>query len=317
MATTLANLRAKLNGEVGVASDGESSPWTSAVRNNAIRDGYADLWRQGVWKAATQDIVAVSTSYVYSLAISGIRKLRRVDIIDSTGATVAYAKANVEDDGAGGYALVLPTPVADGYTLRVWGWRAYTAGLPDADPDRFIVSATMKVGAYTLAATTQPDGVARPIVAKVTKVVENDTMGTLAIVGTDALTAAQTETLTLNNGDTASGLTTSTKSFLTVTSMTGSGWVTGGTADTIMVGFGDPVDDLSDEYNRIPLLKAKAILYRQQLGMFARYAERQAVPPEMGVTVDQLLSIITASEREFAEQCRVLSNQRIRVGHPR
>lgn len=211
MATTLANLRAKLNGEIGVVTDGEASPWSTTVRNNAISDGYAELWRQGVWKPVTEDLAASSTAYTYPLTASLMRKLRRVDLIDSSGYTCGTAAGRIEDDGLGGYQLVLPTPVADGYTLRVWGWTAYKSQFA-SDYDS---------------------------------------------------------------------------------------------------------DDLAAEYNRIPLLKAKAICYRQQMAMFARYGEHQAIPPEMNLTVDQVIALVTAAEREFIDSCRSLSGHRVRVGHPR
>lgn len=73
-------------------------------------------------------------------------------------------------------------------------------------------------------------------------------------------------------------------------------------------------DDLPAEHNRIPLLKAKAILYRQQLGLFARFEERQSLPPEMRVSVESLLAIIAAAEREFETEARSLAKQRTRVG---
>lgn len=208
MATTLANLRAKLNGEIGVTTDGETTPWSQAVRNNAISDAFADLWRQGVWKPAKQDLTSSESTWTY--ALTSIRKLNRVEVIDSAG-NIGPATGVVEDDGTGGYQLSLRTPVATGYTIRVYGWAPYKSQF---------------------------------------------------------------------SGD----------------------------SDT---------DDLAAEYNRVPLLKAKAILYRQQLGQFARYGERQAVPPEMNLSVDQLVGIIAAAEREYIDACRELSAQRPRVGRAR
>jgi hypothetical protein len=311
VATALADLRAKLNGELGVLSDSESTPWSQAVRNNAIRDGYAALWRQGVWKPTKVDVATTDSGRVY--AASGIRRLLRAELLDTDGYIVEKLRALIEPDGEGGYELIVPEQ-ASGYTMRLWGWTAYTSALPDADADRFVASASMKVGAYTMVATTQTDGVARPVVVKVTKVVENDTPGTLALVGTDADGAALSETLTLNNGDTNGGLTTSTGSFLTLTSATGAGWVSGGTADTITVGTGDPVDDLDTEHNRVPLLKSKAILWRAALASFARYGERQALPPEMNVSIDQFLGLVAAAEREFEVECKSLAGLRFRGG---
>jgi hypothetical protein len=205
---TLANIRAALNGEIGVITDAETVPWSSAVRSTAIADAYAELWRQGVWKPLKQDLASVADQYVY--ALTAIRSLKRIEVIDSNG-TVGTGLGRVEDDGAGGYQLLLSTPFIAGFTIRVWGWGAYVSAF-----------------------------------------------------ATDAAT-----------------------------------------------------DDLPAEYGRIPRLKAKAILYRQQLGLFARYGERQAIPAEMNLSIDQLLGVIAAAEREFTDECDRLSGLRPRVGRPR
>jgi hypothetical protein len=208
MATLLA-LRTKLNGELGVLTDGETVPWSSAVRNTAISDGYAELWRQGVWKASKQDLTTVSDQILY--ALTSIRRVNRMEVLDSSGYLNGAANGIVDDDGAGGYQVILRTPLEASLTLRVWGWGPYKS-------------------AFT------------------------------------------------------------------------------GDSDT---------DDIPADLNRIPLLKAKAILYRQQLGQFARYGERQAIPAEMNLSVDQFLGIISAAEREFADACRDASGQRRRVGRAR
>lgn len=209
--TTLANLRAKLNGELGVTTDTEPSPWSQAVRNNAISDGYAELWRVGVWKDALQDLSTVTDTHVY--ALTAIRRLGVLELLDSSSRLIDRPKGIVEPDGAGAgtYQLRLRAPIDAGYTLRVRGWAAYTS--------------------------------------------------------TFANDAA--------------------------------------------------VDDLAAEYNRIPLLKAKAILYRQQLSTFARFGQREVAPPEMSLTVDQLVGIVAAAEREFVDEARALSSLRPRTGQTR
>lgn len=209
--TTLANLRASLNAEIGVAADADTVPWTTTVRNDAISKGYAELWRAGVWKDAKQDIATTDGTWAY--ALTTIRRLNRLELLDSDGNILERPRGIVELDGAGTgtYQVRLVAPLAASLTLRVWGWTAYKS-------------------------TFSSD------------------------------------------------------------------------ADT---------DDILAEYSRIPLLKAKAILYRQQLGQFARYGERQALPPNMNVSVDQLLAVIAAAEREFEEEARVLANQRPRSGQTR
>lgn len=204
MATTLANLRAKLNGELNVTDDTGDTIWSQTVRNNAIIDGYAALWRVGVWKPLKQDLTSVADQWVY--ALTNIRELERIEELNSSGGVNEIAKGQVEDDGSGGFQLRLTSPVDAGWTLRVRGWTAYKSQFS-------------------------------------------------------------------GDGDT---------------------------------------DDLAVEYNRIPLLKAKAICYRTIASQFARYGVRESLPPEMNVTTEALFGIIAAAEREFADEARLLSGQRRR-----
>jgi hypothetical protein len=204
--TTLAVLRARLNDEIGVLTDAEASPWTTAQRSAAIGEGYAELWRVGVWKDAKQDLASVANQWVY--ALTSLRRLYRMELLDSTSRILEMPKGIIEPDfaGAGAYRLRLQNPIASGYTIRVLGWTPYKS------------------------------------------VFAND-------------------------------------------------------ADA---------DDLPVEHTRIPLLKAKAILYRQQLAKFMRFGEAQALQPTMNVSLDGLIAGIAQAEREFAEAARVLSGQRPR-----
>lgn len=113
---------------------------------------------------------------------------------------------------------------------------AYDAGSPVlADVDRVVVSTDMIVGAYTIDEASPAGGVAANVTVTVTQQIEDDTEGTLDIVGTDICDQVLTETLTPLIGSTIQG----TRAFKTVTSATGVGWITGGTADKITVGFGE------------------------------------------------------------------------------
>jgi len=108
----------------------------------------------------------------------------------------------------------------------------------------------MKVGAYTLAATTMPEaGIARKLLITVTQVGGvNDTMGTLAIVGTDLAGSALSETI----APVAASTATTLNAFKAVTSITGASWVRdagAGTEDTITIGTSEAIglpDKLSD-----------------------------------------------------------------------
>jgi len=112
------------------------------------------------------------------------------------------------------------------------------AGCIAADDDYFVASVDMKVGAYTLAKTAMPGNVARNITVTQTATGTEDTNGTIVVAGTDLDGTAITETLTPNDGAVVAGA----KAFLTVTSITGAGWVIDaveGKKDKVKVGFGD------------------------------------------------------------------------------
>ena len=208
MATLLA-LRLKLNGEIGTVTDAETSPWSVTTRNNAIIDGYADLYRAGVWKAVTQSFSTTTDIWLY--ALTTMRRLERVELLDASSRVIEKPEAVIQDDGAGAWELRLQSPLTTGYTIRVRGWTAYKS--------QFV-----------------------------------------------------------GDGDT---------------------------------------DDIPAEYNRVPLLKAKAILWRAQLGTFVRYGERQALAPDMNISADQFLAMIAAAEREYETEAKKLSNLRPRSGQLR
>jgi len=101
-----------------------------------------------------------------------------------------------------------------------------------ASTNRIVTSANMANVAYTIAAQPYcPSKITFTVTAGGTA----DTMGTIALVGTDIFDVAQSETITPVAGSTV----TSTKYYKTVTSATQSGWVinpTGPSNDTIVVG---------------------------------------------------------------------------------
>jgi hypothetical protein len=106
-----------------------------------------------------------------------------------------------------------------------------------ADVDYFVVSVDMKVGDYTLAATTMPGNCARNVTVTQTATSTEDTNGTITIEGTDLAGESITETLTPDAGVTVAGL----KAFRTVTKATGAGWAAVAGADKITIGFGDVI----------------------------------------------------------------------------
>lgn len=99
--------------------------------------------------------------------------------------------------------------------------------------NRFVASANMKVGAYTVANASPVWGGGCLVTVTHTQVGGvTDTLGTIDVVGTDLNGLAQTETITPLDGTVATG----TKVFRTITSVTGVGWVINTGNDTIVVG---------------------------------------------------------------------------------
>lgn len=205
---TLAQLRARLNAELGISDDASTTPWPQTTRNQAIADGYAELWRVGVRKWAKEEIATAATTMIY--AVSTIRQLARLELLDGSGLVVEQPVGTVRPNGSGGYELALRSPVAGGFTLRLWGWTAYKSTFAN----------------------------------------DNDT------------------------------------------------------------------DDLEPEFVRVPLIKARAICYRIELGRFVRYGEQHAVPPPLNATVDQLLAIVAATEREFLAEADAIRDLRRREATP-
>lgn len=74
------------------------------------------------------------------------------------------------------------------------------------------------------------------------------------------------------------------------------------------------VDDLPLEYERIPVLKAKIILYETQRALFMRYGEKQALPESMNVSLEALIGMIRECWGEYRQAARSLSGARQRSG---
>lgn len=125
---TLLEIRTNLNLELGISTDADTKPWPVATRNQAIATAYAALWRDGVWKVASQDITSVDDAQTY---ITTVEELYEVALLDSSGAIVGYPPAKIVET-ASGPTLFLVVPVAGGMTLRVRGWKPYTSDFKTA-----------------------------------------------------------------------------------------------------------------------------------------------------------------------------------------
>jgi hypothetical protein len=117
--------------------------------------------------------------------------------------------------------------------------KTYVAVPLAAVANRYFASAAMHNGAYAVANGGLPgDGLAHNITCLQTAVDVEDTNGTMTIVGKDIRGYTISEVLIPDAGVTVQG----TKAFSQVDSITGAGWVQGGTGpDTIVIGFGDAV----------------------------------------------------------------------------
>lgn len=101
-----------------------------------------------------------------------------------------------------------------------------------SDPNLYVTTTNMKVGAYTLAATTPATAGARRVTVTHTGVTGTDTLGTIAVVGV----GLDGQTLSESIVPLADTVATGTKFFRTITSITGVGWVINTGNDTIVVG---------------------------------------------------------------------------------
>ena len=108
-----------------------------------------------------------------------------------------------------------------------------TAATTAAVANRFVASASMKVGTYTIAnASPVWSGGCFVTITHATVATGTDTLGTVTIVGTNMSGQTQTEVIT----PVADSVATSTKIFRTIVSATGAGWVIAGGNDTITIG---------------------------------------------------------------------------------
>ena len=105
--------------------------------------------------------------------------------------------------------------------------------------NRYFASAAMHNGAYAVANGGLPgDGLAHNVTVAETAVDTEDTNGKLIIEGKDVRGYTIMEEIIPDAGVTVQGA----KAFSLITSITGVGWVQGGSgADTIVIGFGDLV----------------------------------------------------------------------------
>jgi hypothetical protein len=152
---------------------------------------------------------------------------------------LVFEELNIGGEGVGSFDLLAPAA----YDEAAGDTNKLVNQMLGYDLDQYVVSTNMKVGAYTLAATGAGDGYAHPVVVSSSQVGGvDDTMGTIEVVGTDQYGHAQTESIIPLNGSAVLGV----KNFLTITSLTGVGWVRNagaGSEDTIVIGYFDPVND--------------------------------------------------------------------------
>lgn len=179
----------------------------------------------------------------------------------------------------------------------------FAAATGAADDNRFVTTANMKVGAYTLAATTMPSPGARRITVDATAVGTADTMGTLVVVGTDLDGNVLTETLVPDTGGTVTG----SEWFASLTSVTGAGWAIDGVEasnDTLIVGCTGAacVADTSGVLNSITIgeTAAGAITLADSNGTIAVLKASIAEGTyELNIAFEDYLTVIAAAGSKF------------------
>lgn len=134
-----------------------------------------------------------------------------------------------------------------GLTTLLGSGVRFDVGSPVAlSANGYVKSVGMGNKTYTLTATEPGDGTARNVTLARTAVDAADTPGKITVTGLDIGGNVITEDITPG----ATGVTVAgTKAFAKITSIVGSGWTTGGGADTIVVGWGNLLglpDKLSD-----------------------------------------------------------------------
>jgi len=179
----------------------------------------------------------------------------------------------------------------------------FAAATGAADDNRFVTVVNMKVGAYTLAATTMPSPGGRQITLTHVSVGTTDTLGTVVVVGTGLDGGALTETLT----PVADSVVTGSAWFASITSVTGAGWVIDGvesTEDTIIVGCtgAAAVADESGVLNSITVgeTAAGAITFADSTGTIAVLkASITEGTYELGIGFSDYLTVVAAGASKF------------------
>jgi hypothetical protein len=180
------------------------------------------------------------------------------------------------------------------------GLFGYVIGAPGlAVANRYVTDVAMKVGSYTLANNAPADELARNVtVTHSTQGGTADTLGTIAISGTDIEGNAISEVITPVAGDVAVGV----KAFKTLTGVVGAGWAidAGGTpaADHITVGFGNKIGlpaFISDEAKVIAVALGTAFINAPTIAK--------------GPTISQCAVDASSATYDGTKKLRVMLNQ--------
>src|SRR5512139_1018270 len=119
---TIATLRQSYLNDYLHRADGSTRPWSDTELDQYLADALVDLWpRNGL--QVTGDVATLSTSQEYTLPASMVR-VERIDVLDSSG---FYIDRVVNWRGIPGGKIVIKPVLADGYTLRCVGWKAFAA----------------------------------------------------------------------------------------------------------------------------------------------------------------------------------------------
>lgn len=129
--STRAELRARLNTQLGI-EDGDDKPWgDDDARDSAIRWGLEQL-EPTMMRLLQEDVAVVEDAYEYDLT-SAIQKVELIEVINSSGETVRdvknYRSWIVDLDAGPTCRIRLATPLPTSESLVVSGYAPYVSQL--------------------------------------------------------------------------------------------------------------------------------------------------------------------------------------------
>jgi hypothetical protein len=115
---TITTLRQNYLNDYLHRSDSDTRPWSNTELDQYLADALNDLW-PGNGLQVTGDVATLSSAQEYSLPGSIVR-VERIDVLDASS---FYVDRVSNWRGIPGNKIVVKPVLADGYTLRIVGWK--------------------------------------------------------------------------------------------------------------------------------------------------------------------------------------------------